>query len=71
MLSDGVSKLWVLRREHGLNISGFTSEAEAIGYLIRHALSFGPPEAKAQIESAVAEALKHLDPEQDDASVDD
>lgn len=61
-MHDGVSKVWIMRADFGLNITGCKSDIEAIDALIRHALTFGPPETKAAIEAAVAEALTHLDP---------
>lgn len=60
-LSDGVSKLWVVRARGGLQLEGYHNEIEAIDGLIRHALSFGPPDTRAKIEAAVADALKHRD----------
>lgn len=59
-MSDGVSKVWVLDREHGLDLSGFTSEVEAIDHLVRVALVKHVP--KEQLRSAVEHALTHLDP---------
>ena len=58
-MSDGVSKVWVMNREHGLDLSGFTSEVEAIDHLVRVALVKRVP--KDQILVAVEKALAHLD----------
>lgn len=69
-MHDGVSKLWVVRANEGLDVDGYKDESEAIGALIRQALSFGPLETRAKIEAAVAKALTHLDekPKEDDES---
>lgn len=61
-LRDGVSKLWILRAECGLDMDGYRDEIEAIDALVRMALVRGTVDAKPKIEAAVAEALKHLDP---------
>ena len=42
-MSDGVSKVWVMNREHGLNLSGFTSEVEAIDHLVGRVLRLRLP----------------------------
>jgi hypothetical protein len=62
-LSDGVSKLWILRAGSGLNIQGHKDDLEAIDALIRHALVFGPADMKRRIEKTAANALKHLEDE--------
>lgn len=59
--SDSVSNVWVVRSGHGLDVEGFPSEIGAIDRLIRQALVRGGADMKPKIESAVAEALKHLD----------
>lgn len=63
-MHDGVSRLWIMRARGGLQIEGFRDEVEAIGDLIRHALTFGPPETRAKIEAAYADAIKHLEDEE-------
>jgi len=59
-MHDGVSKLWVMNRDGGLDLSGFQDEVEAIDHLVRVALLKKIP--KERIQEAVAKALKHLDP---------
>lgn len=61
-MHDGVSKLWILRAKGGLDVDGYADEAGAIEALIRQALTWGPPEIRAKIETAVANGLTHLDP---------
>lgn len=51
-----------------LELEGFKDDIEAIDALIRHALVFGSSATKAQIEAAVAEALKHNDEPADESS---
>ena len=58
-MSDCVSKVWFMNREHGLDLSGFTSEVEAIDHLVRVALV--KRVSKDQILVAVEKALAHLD----------
>ncbi len=58
-IHDGVSKLWVMNRDHGLDLSGFKTEVEAIDHLVRMALvKRVSPET---VRAAVEHALKHLD----------
>jgi hypothetical protein len=59
-LKDGVSKLWVMRRDTGLDLSGFKDECEAIDHLVRAALL--KDIAKEKIQDVVAKALTHMDP---------
>ena len=63
-IHDGVSKVWVLRRDHGLDVDGYRNDVEAIDRLIRHALTAGVP--RSDIEAAVAHALRHLDEDEPD-----
>lgn len=56
---DGVSKLWIVRAQRGLDVDGFNDEVEAIGALIRRAITWGGPDVKARISAAVGEALRH------------
>jgi hypothetical protein len=58
-MHDGVSKVWVMNREYGLDLSGFKTEIEAIDHLVRVALL--KRFSKEQILEAVDKALKHLD----------
>ncbi len=60
-MHDGVSKLWVLRRDTGLDLSGFQNELEAIDHLVRCALLRDA--SKGRIQAVVNEALTHLDEE--------
>ena len=69
--NDGVSKLWVMRAERGLDIKGYDGEVGAIGALIRHLLvrtcnTRHIDEVKAEIMAGVEKALRHMD-EVDDA----
>ena len=61
-MSDGVSRLWILRRNGALDIEGFKDEL-GIDALIRHALIYKGPEMKQLIEDTVKHALTHLDDE--------
>jgi hypothetical protein len=60
-IHDGVSKLWVLRRDTGLDLHGCRNELEAIDHLVRCALLNDA--TKESIQQAVTKALTHLDPE--------
>jgi hypothetical protein len=62
-LHDGVSKLWVMNRDHGLDLSGFKTELEAIDHLVRVALV--KKVTKGEVRAAVEKALTHLDPVDD------
>jgi hypothetical protein len=62
MIIDGVNKLWIVRTLGALKIDGHKTDIEAIGSLIRHALTFSKdPDIRTRIESVVAEAMKHTD----------
>jgi hypothetical protein len=61
---DGVNNLWILRSGRGLSVDGFKDEVEATSYLIRSLLAKSTNDlsaAKARVEAAVADALKHMD----------
>jgi hypothetical protein len=58
-ISDGVSKLWVMRCDRGLDLHGVKDELEAIDHLVRCALLKDVD--KDVIRHAVEHALKHLD----------
>jgi hypothetical protein len=59
-LNDGVSKLWVMRRDRGLDLSGFADECEAIDHLVRVALL--KDVTKERLQEVVTKALTNLDP---------
>lgn len=59
-MHDGVSKLWIVRREGGLQVSGQKDELEAIDHLIRCALVRGTADRDA-IERTVNRALRHME----------
>lgn len=65
-MHDGVSKLWIVRADRGLDVDGFDNEISAIDRLVRRALMAAPigtvDDVKARINATVAEALTHLDP---------
>lgn len=65
-MNDGVSNLWVVRCERGLDIDGFKDEFEAIDRLIRRVLVKDGDAAKARIRAVVEDALRHMD--EDDAT---
>jgi hypothetical protein len=58
-IHDSVRKLWVMNRDHGLDLSGFKTELEAIDHLVRVALV--KRVSKERVRAAVEEALTHLD----------
>jgi len=59
---DGVSKLWIVRAGRGLDVTGFKSEFDAIGQLVRCIMrDDDSTESKDQVVDAVAEALRHMD----------
>lgn len=63
-LHDMVSKLWIIRRDSGLDVEGYTDEVSAIGALVRRSLvrnSQNVEAQKAAIMAAVEKALTHLD----------
>lgn len=74
-MNDGVSKLWILRRHGSLDVDGYHDEPEAIGALVRHAVSFSRPEEraalKARIRVIVDRALRHDEPDEEDGCSDD
>jgi len=60
--NDGVSKIWVMRTKHGLDIDGFKTPVDAIAQLVRSEMGRdSTPEHKALIRDRVEEALRHMD----------
>ena len=72
-LSDGVSRIWMLRVDHGLDINGFKDEFEIIDWLVRVLMSKSYSQTdKDKVRTTVEEALKHMDePEERDDSDDE
>ena len=63
-IHDGVSKIWVMSRDRGLDLSGFKTEVDAIDHLVRVALVKNV--APETVRAAVEHALKRLDDERHD-----
>lgn len=61
-MHDGVSKIWVMRVVHGLNIDGFKTEIQVIEHMVRCAmLNDDSDAAKTTIRATVEKALRHMD----------
>lgn len=67
--NDGVSKIWIMRTLHGLDIDGFKMPVDAIAQLVRgEMVKDSSRKNKALIRERVEEALRHMDerPSEDD-----
>lgn len=74
MLSDGVSKMWLLRIDHGLDIFGAENHVELLDHLIRREMIEDDSDInKARVRAAVEHALKHMDdePSEDEDDLDE
>lgn len=71
-LSDGVSKLWILRKDRSLNIDGYKTEAEAIAHLVRFALVFAADADRETIRDQIREAFEQaMAPDSEDEATDE
>lgn len=71
--NDGVSKIWIMRTRHGLDLDGFKTPVDAIAQLVRSEMVKDDSDKnKALIRERVEKALRHMDerPSQDDGDDD-